>query len=45
MHFPVKLYEIVQAGPVDVIAWSDSGKSFVVVNVDDFCANVRFSSE
>jgi len=41
MHFPLKLYEIVQAGPAQIIAWSDSGKSFLVVNTDEFCEQVR----
>ena len=40
MHFPLKLYEIVEDGPPDIIAWSGTGKSFLVVNVDDFCNKV-----
>ena len=33
-------YEIVEAGPSDVITWSDSGKSFLVVSPDDFSNQV-----
>lgn len=40
MHFPLKLYQLVQAGPPDVVAWSDNGKSFLVVNADAFCNKI-----
>jgi len=40
MHFPLKLYQLVQAGPADVISWSDNGKSFLVVDADMFCNKI-----
>ena len=39
-QFPMKLYELVEAGPADVVAWSSSGKSFLIVNLDAFCNQI-----
>ena len=40
MHFPMKLYELVETGPSDTVAWSSSGKSFLIVNPDAFCNHI-----
>ena len=40
MHFPMKLYELVETGPADVVAWSSSGKSFMIINPDAFCNQI-----
>jgi len=40
MHFPMKLYELVDAGPPDIVSWSESGSSFLVNNSEKFCSEV-----
>jgi len=40
MHFPMKLYELVDAGPPSIVAWSESGTSFLVNNSERFCSEV-----
>lgn len=40
MHFPMKLYELVDAGPPDIVSWSESGLSFLVSNTEIFCDEI-----
>jgi len=40
MHFPMKLYELVDAGPPEIVSWSESGSSFLVNNSEKFCSEV-----
>jgi len=40
MHFPMKLYELVDAGPPSIVSWSESGSSFLVTNAEKFCSEV-----
>lgn len=40
MHFPMKLYELVEAGPANVVCWSESGSSFLIANPELFCNEI-----
>mmetsp|Transcript_41796 Transcript_41796/g.96687 ORF Transcript_41796/g.96687 Transcript_41796/m.96687 type:complete len:409 (-) Transcript_41796:221-1447(-) len=40
MHFPMKLYELVDAGPPAIVSWSESGSSFLVNDSEKFCSEV-----
>ena len=40
MHFPIKLFELISAGPPSIISWSENGDSFRINHPEAFCTEV-----